>query len=247
METPPADSRRARQGQPSGKQSWLRLLARLRLRDVGYAVAGVTLLISGAFGGLDPVQAKGIQPVVVGQSVVATPVTLTVTGAGWGPDYGTRAGSFGPMTAERAGDGERLVWVEADVRNTSDTTFRLGRTQFTNIFDELIHLRMPGLRENGAAVAAVDGVVDATPSAVVERDTYSRVSTLPPGITYRVAFIWLQDSATPPPTTTTVVINRFTERKNFFMPEMSEWATPETAYSGTLTLTPAPPTPAPSS
>lgn len=208
-----------------------------------YGAGTVALLLSGAFGGLDRTDANKVAGIEIGRQLDAAPVVLTITRVGTGPEYGPRAPADGGYRRSvKAGEGFRLVWVEAQLRNDSDRTVGIGTLRW------VLGIQAPKLWDatKGTAGAVEDEVElqskDGSPrfvptEAFVELPAYEPFSSASPKLTYPVAFVWKQSLSEAEPTSLTLVVNRQTWRQDWLQPALMDWKDATEAYRADLPIT----------
>ena len=141
----------------------------LPLRQLALGVAGVALVASGMFGGLDEVKTPRLPDVGPGAVNPGKPWNVTVTGA--------RLIDEAPPRLRREGD--RWIAIRAVVEVTADKSRR--------DLDDVLEL------------AGVEGLVDKRPAGVYLLRDKASAGALHPGLPEELVFFWEQSSTVPAP------------------------------------------------
>ena len=197
-----------------------RRLTEQPLRNLGAIGAGVLLVATSAFGGLEPVEVEGPATFTAGQEVSAAPLEVTVHRVTW--VEGELPGVW--ATTERS----RWIGVVTTVRTEHDRSL-LGEPAAT------------------VALRGVDGLVGRTApgtDAVLSGDQLlmadsSRLSPMQPGLEYEVVFLFEQDAGSPPPTEAEVVLLGHRWREDSLLGGFA-WLDPTPVAAATLPARPGP-------
>ncbi len=173
-----------------------RRLADQPLRNLGALGAGLVLVSTAAFGGLEPAETPGPAGFGFGDTVHAAPIDVTVDRVTWvdGPIPGIYL----------TDDANRWIGVVATVRTDHTTSLSSEPSQAVGLAGVEGLVAEPGA---GDVVLSTDQVLMA--------DT-SRLSPMQPGLTYEVVFLFEQDGAAPPPEEIEVVLYGHTWRADSF-------------------------------
>lgn len=179
-----------------GGRLWAWAVAR-SLKQWAMAAAGVVVLMSGLFGGLEKATPKvtELDQLKLGKTRHAHPLDLKVTGA-----YTTQR--ISNLHDEPRG---RYLVVRATIRGTADESLyesTLGDT-----------LRLAGVRGLYKTWSGDEISADARPSVFVAADR-TQLTPAVPGLTYEVLFVWEQSAKVPAPRRITVVTQDLTHRKS---------------------------------
>lgn len=174
-----------------------RRLAEQPLRRLGALGAGLILLVTAAFGGLEPAQDPGAATFELGDAVRAAPLDVTV---------------------------DRVVWVDGALPGLylSDETNRWIGVVATVTTDHMASLS--GEPAATVGLAGVEGLVgDPEPGTDIVLSTDqvlmvdgSRLWPMQPGLTYEVAFLFEQDGDADPPKSVELVLLGHTWRADSF-------------------------------
>ena len=173
-----------------------RRLADQPLRNLGALGAGLVLVSTAAFGGLEPAETPGPAGFGFGDTVHAAPIDVTVDRVTWvdGPIPGIYL----------TDDANRWIGVVATVR--TDHTASLSAEPAQTV----------GLAGVDGLVAEPEtGGVALSSDQVLMADT-SRLSPMQPGLTYEVVFLFEQDGDVPAPDEVEVVLYGHTWRADSF-------------------------------
>jgi hypothetical protein len=174
------------------------------IRQMVLMAGAVVLLVSGLFGGLREAPVEAAEPLAVGRSHEAAPFTLTVERARWTSDLGEIG------KTERG----RYLIVIVKVRTDAD------RSVDSSVLQE------------GVALQGIDGIYaalggdkitaseQAKPSVYVLADGV-RMSSLPPGLTYELAYVWEQNGSEPVPAELSVASRSHTWRQSSLDDQMN--------------------------
>lgn len=179
------------------------------------------LLVSGLFGGLGDAPVEAAEPLAVGHPHEAAPLTLTVERARWTSDLGEIG------KTERG----RYLIVIAKVRTDADQSVDLNVLQ-----QALTPQDVAGLYNTmgGDKVVASE---KAKPSVHVLADG-TRMSALPPGLTFELAYVWEQRGSEPAPTELSVASRSHTWRQSSLDDQMN-WFDETINAVGTVPVTEA--------
>ncbi len=189
------------------------------MRNLGVVGAGLVLLATAAFGGLEPAEDGGMTTFAFGDTVRAAPLDVTVDHVSWvdGPLPGVYL----------TDDANRWIGVVATVRTDHDASLSSEPSQTV-------------------ALAGVDGLVgdpvegtDAVLSSdqVLMADT-SRLSPMQPGLDYDVVFLFEQDGDAPAPEEVEIVLFGHTWREDSLEGGYSAWRDPEPVARTTVPARP---------
>ena len=175
--------------------SWWRARS---IRQMLLMAGAVVLLASGLFGGLREAPVEAAEPLVVGRPHDAAPFTLTVERARWTSDLGEIG------KTERG----RYLIVIVKVRTDEDRSVDLSVLQEAVALQQIdgIYAAMGGDK--------VGAGMQAKPALFVLADG-TRMSALPPGLTYELAYVWEQRGSEPVPAELSVASRSHTWRQSF--------------------------------
>ncbi len=209
--------------QPSARARSAREVALAWLRDrpvqhYAYTVGAVLLLLTGLFGGLGKVDPPE-QPLTAGTGLTAAPLTVVVSRASTTSDLGSVGRS------ERG----RFVSIIGTVHNDSAETVGL------DVLREVVTLTGVGdvyQTSSGTAVGLSD---TARPWGIYVVADSTLLTSVGPGLTYEVAWIYEQRATAPPPASVGVTVNAHTQRANT-VDQQLQWLDPKAVATGTLPL-----------
>ena len=174
-----------------------RRLTQQPLRNLGALGAGVVLLATAAFGGLEPAEEPGATGFGLGDTVHAAPLEVTV---------------------------DRVVWVDGGLPGATltDDANRWIAVVAAVSTDHSASLSAEPART--VALAGVDGLVgrpvDGSDAVLSDEQLVladgSRLSPMQPGLTYEVAFLFEQAAGAPAPTEVDLVLLGHTWRADSF-------------------------------
>lgn len=185
------------------------------MRNLGALGAGVVLLATAAFGGLEQAEGTGITTFAFGDTVRAAPLDVTVDRVTWvdGPIPGVYL----------TDDANRWIGVVATVRTDHSASLSSEPSQTVGLagVDGLV----------GEPVEGTDAVLSS--DQVLMADT-SRLSPMQPGLDYEVAFLFEQDGDAPPPEDVEIVLFGHTWREDTLEGGYSAWRDPEPVARATV-------------
>lgn len=245
MANPPTQPTSTSPNEPPrhGWRGFVDWLTERPFRQVMYGAGTVALLVSGAFGGLDRTEGGKVAGIEIGKELDAAPVVLTITRVGTGPEYGPPPPPDGGYRRSiKAGQGFRLVWVEAQLRNDTDRTVGSGPLR------AVLGIQAPklwdatkgkgGAIEDNVELQSKDGSPRFVPTeAFLVLPAYDLFASASPKLTYPVAFVWKQSLTEPEPTRVTLVVNRQTWRQDWLQPALMDWKDATEAYRADLPVT----------
>lgn len=199
---------------PRRRSAWL---------TVGLPVLTALLLVGviGLFGGWESASAQRedtLPAIPPGQEITVEPFELTAIRAG-------HTMELEPVL--RAEDGVRRLILTMEVTITTDSPLGSGTLK------RAVTLEAPGLRPSP------NGQGPGLPGNHVVSENVLRVvdslssNALQPGLTQRLAFVWLQDSQEPVPDSLTFTLHQHTYRTSYLEPTYS-WFDPEPVATVTL-------------
>lgn len=181
----------------------------------------VVLLVSGLFGGLREAPVEAAEPLKVGSPHKAEPFTLTVDRARWTSDLGEIG------KTERG----RYLIVIVKVRTDADRSVNLG------VLQQALALQSAKGIYNSMGGDKIVASEKAKPSVHALPDG-TRMSVLPPGLTYELAYIWEQKASEPVPAKLSVASRSHTWRQSSLDDQMS-WFDETIDAVGTVPVTEA--------
>lgn len=182
--------------------SWAR---KAPAKRVGGPVAAVALAVSGAFGGLEPVQAS-YADLKAGETIEAGPFDVSVE----------RIRAIDTMSPFASPDeGNRMLVIVLKVLNPNDEP----------IF--AVTLR------NGLEIDVKGAEVTEGMPRLLRANDFSNLSEFQPGLEYEMAII-LETVGEAVPSEVTIGIPTYTWREDSFTPGLFEWKDPEIAAEGTF-------------
>lgn len=181
----------------------------------------VVLLVSGLFGGLRDAPVEAAEPLVVGSPHEAAPFTLTVERARWTSDLGEIG------KTERG----RYLIVIVTVRTDADRSVDLS------ILQQAVALQNVAGVYNAMDGDKIVASEKAKPAVHVLADG-TRMSALPPGLTYELAYVWEQNGSEPVPTELSVASRAHTWRQSSLDDQMN-WFDETIDAVGTVPVTEA--------
>ncbi|KQY59230.1 hypothetical protein ASD11_06520 [Aeromicrobium sp. Root495] len=173
------------------------LLARVSFKQLLLVAVAAVILASGLFGGLERAETTEIEALKVGRAVDTGPFDLTVERGRHTTEIESSAFPSAPPA--------RSVVVVATVRNRSDRSVSAATLR-----DSVRLSGVAGLLDDGRR--AKKGA-DVRPQVLLPADG-SALSTVVPGVTYEVAFVWDQAVDSEPPSSVGVEIRSHTRRKS---------------------------------
>lgn len=205
------------------RQSVRRWLVSRPVQQYLYAAGVLVLLVTGLFGGLGKVEPRE-QPLTVGASLTAAPLTVVVSRASTTSDLGSVGKS------ERG----RFVSIVGTVHNDTDATVGLDILRAV--------VRLTGVADvfqasSGTAVGMSD---TARPWGVYVVADSTLLTSVGPGLTYEVVWIYEQKATAPPPATVGVTVQAHTLRANT-VDQQLQWLDAAAVATGTLPLKVVPP------
>lgn len=193
-----------------GDAGWVLWLTRLSLKQVSMLAAGIVVLASGVFGGLEKADIRRIP--VAGQLTVgverhAHPIDITIEGA----EVTTRINRLYDEP-----DGHYLVIVATISADVDESLYEGTVADIVRIED------VPGVGPLDGDPAEDSETVK--PRVFVDPDG-SNLAPAVPGLTYRVRFVWEQSASVPAPSSLTVITRDLTHRKSTLDTQML-WTDP---------------------
>lgn len=190
----------------------------LSLRAFLLLIGAMILLVSGLFGGMRRATPEStVVELVAGKTHQADPLAVTVERTRWTNDLGS------------AGKTERGRFLIVIAKIRTDEKLSIGSDVTSQI------LRLRGLQGIYGLTGDKTGPsADARPQVYAVDDS-TRISTVPAGLTFEVAFVWEQSLAEPLPKSLTVEARRLTWRQSS-IDQQYAWFDPTVDAVGTFPL-----------
>ena len=193
------------------------------VQQYAYAAGALLLLVTGLFGGLGKVDPRE-QPLTAGATLSAAPLTVVVSRASTTSDLGSVGKS------ERG----RFVSIVGTVHNDTDATVGL------DVLRAVVKLTgVPDVYQTSSGTAV--GMSDtARPWGVYVVADSTLITSVGPGLTYEVVWIYEQQATSPPPASVGVTVQAHTLRANT-VDQQIQWLDAAAVATGTLPLKVVPP------